>query len=185
MKTTGIAKARKVANARKSAKTARINREDSARSLNSQRLLDNAAEAMAKPATIVPPALARGAEGKEASTHCRKSLDDQRKPRHAPEVRKAAAKKAAKKATKKATGPKLSLKQNKEVRALLTKAAQALGATRLTPIGFDSYTAFLAGVPLDADGGAVISFVPVKGNAPIAGKNVKLTIKDGKVVKVA
>lgn len=149
-------------------------------------------------------ALARGAEGKE-STHCRKSLTDQRaaRPKVEPEVTTAKAKKAIKRAAPKgneaavrravkasfkkikAPATRLSLKQNREVRDLLTKAAQAAGGTRLTPIGFDSYTTFLAGVPLDADGNATVVFVPVKGNSPVTGKNVKLTIKGGKVAKIA
>jgi hypothetical protein len=136
--------------------------------------------------TKVAPALARGAEGKP-STHSRKSLEDQkaatkrtRKPRVEPEVKA----KRAQKANRAAKGTRLSLKQNKAVRALLTKAAQAAGATRLQPIGFKSYTEFLAGVPLDANGNAEVVFVPVKGNAPIQGKNVKLTIAGGKVTKV-
>jgi hypothetical protein len=189
-KTTGIAKARKVANARASAAKAKINREDAAASLNSQRLLDNAKAEMAKPATVIEPALARGAEGK-SSVHSRKSLDDQRtarRPRSEPEVTTAKvvkAAKASKKAAKRpAKGSRLSHKQNKEVRALLTSAATAAGATRLTPIGFASYTEFLSGVPLDADGHAEVVFIPVKGNSPITGKNVKLSIKGGKVVKV-
>jgi hypothetical protein len=134
--------------------------------------------------TIVEPALARGAEGK-ASTHSRKSLEDQRakqprKPRPEPEVKAV----RARKANRAAKGAKLALKQNREVRALLTKAAQAAGATRLTPIGFASYTEFLAGVPLDANGNAEVVFIPVKGNAPVTGKNVKLTITGGKVTKI-
>lgn len=160
-----------------------------ARAANSQRLTDNAKAEMAT-VTKVAPALARGAEGKEASTHCRKSLDDQRvaakpaKPVRAPKPEPEVKAKRAQKANKAAKGAKLALKQNKEVRALLTKAAEAAGGTRLTPIGFDSYSAFLAGVPLDAKGNAEVVFIPVKGSTPITGKNVKLTIAGGKVVKV-
>lgn len=148
-----------------------------------------------KNVTIVPAALANGAEGK-GSVHSRKSLDDQRaarRPKAEPEVTTAKVSKAIKKALTKRAGKKgkaqrqpgsvLVLKQNKEVRALLTQAATAAGGSRLSPIGFASYTEFLAGVPLK-DGAAEVVFVPVKGNAPIQGKNVKLTIKDGKVVKV-
>lgn len=143
--------------------------------------------------TKIDPALARGAEGK-CSVHSRRSLDERAgrvKPRSEPEVEVAkvvkaakAAPRKAKKAVKAARGSRLSLKQNVEVRKLLTAAANAAGGTRLTPIGFDSYSAFLAGVPLDADGNADVVFVPVKGNAPIQGKNVKLTIRGGKVMKV-
>lgn len=138
-----------------------------------------------RPAKVIEPALARGVEGKP-SVHSRKSLEDQkakrpsRKPKPEPEVKA----KRAQKANRAAKGAKLALKQNKEVRALLTKAAQAAGATRLQPIGFTSYTEFLAGVPLDANGNAEVAFVPVKGNAPIQGKNVKMIINGGKVVKV-
>lgn len=143
--------------------------------------------------TQVEAALARGAEGK-ASTNCRKSLADQkaaRKPRPEPEVAVAKVVKAAKASKAKATKPArraagsfLSLKQNAPVRKLLKEAAEAAGGNRLSPIGFDSYTAFLAGVPLDAQGNADVAFVPVKGNEPIRGKNVKLTIRGGKVIKV-
>lgn len=151
---------------------------------NSKRLTDNAKAEMAKPVTKIDPALARGAEGK-VSTHSRKSLEDQRakaprKPKAEPEVKAV----RARKANRAAKGAKLSLKQNASVRTLLKKAAAAAGGTRLTPIGFASYTEFLAGVPLDASGNAEVVFIPVKGNAPITGKNVKLTIRDGKVVKV-
>jgi hypothetical protein len=139
-----------------------------------------------KQPTILEPALANGAEG-QGSVHSRKSLEDRRakakparKPRPEPEVKAV----RARKANRAAKGAKLALKQNREVRALLTKAAQAAGASRLSPIGFASYTEFLAGVPLDANGNAEVVFVPVKGNAPVAGKNVKLTIVGGKVAKV-
>lgn len=140
---------------------------------------------------VVAPMLARGAEGK-ASTHCRKSLSDQKaaRPKAEPEVTTAKVRKAVKKATPKAkapkaaTGRKLILKANKEVRSLLTKAAQAAGGTRLTPIGFDSYSHFLNGIHLTKDGDATIVLIPVKGNEPIRGKNVKLNIRGGKVHNV-
>lgn len=141
--------------------------------------------------TKVDPALARGAEGK-ASTHSRKSLADQKavRPRQEPEVAVAKVVKAAKASAAKPrtmrqpAGSRLVLKQNAPVRKLLKEAAEAAGGNRLSPIGFDSYTAFLAGVPLDAQGNADVAFVPVKGNEPIRGKNVKLTIRGGKVKQV-
>ena len=151
-----------------------------------QKMMAAVAALAPKQPTIIEPALARGAEGKP-STHSRKSLEDQRakakpirKPRPEPEVKA----KRAQKANRAAKGAKLALKQNKEVRALLKKAAEAAGGSRLQPIGFASFTEFLAGVPLDANGNAEVVFVPVKGNAPIQGKNVKLSISNGKVVKV-
>lgn len=139
--------------------------------------------------TKVAPALARGAED---SPGCRKALRDLKAPKSEPEVKAATAAKAIKraaapkaaKAVKATTGAKLALKQNKEVRGLLSAACAAAGGTRLQPIGFESYTAFLAGVPLDAEGNATVAFIPVKGPAPVAGKNVKLTIKGGKVTSV-
>ena len=144
--------------------------------------------------TKVAPALANGVDARN-SANSALSLARSRQPKAEPEVTDAKVKKAIKKAaTKKAPakakaapkakGNRLSLKQNKEVRNLLTQAAQAAGGSRLSPIGFASYTEFLAGVPLDADGNADVVFVPVKGSEPIKGKNVKLTIKGGKVVKV-
>jgi hypothetical protein len=168
---------------------------------NAKRLTENAKAEMAKPVTVIPADIARGAEGKP-TVHSRRSLEQQRghtKPRQEPEVQVAKTVKAGKASKAKSSkgnvavskivanrkvGTRLSLKQNKEVRGLLTTAAQAVGGTRLQPVGFDSYTAFLAGVPLDANGDAEVVFIPVKGNEPIKGKNVKLTIRGGKVTKV-
>lgn len=143
--------------------------------------------------TKCPTGIAMGLEGPggENSRRALQNVRGQTTPRQEPEVQVAKVVKAgkatkpAKKAAKAAPkGSTLSLKQNAEVRSLLTKAAQAAGGTRLSPVGFASYTDFLAGVPLDADGNAEVVFIPVKGNAPIQGKNVKLTIKAGKVAKV-
>lgn len=138
--------------------------------------------------TKVDPALANGAFGKDA-IHSRRSLEERKgrtTPRSEPEVKAAKAKKApTKKAAPKAPkGNRLSLKQNAPIRSQLKEAAQKLGGTRLQPIGFASFTEFLAGVPLDADGNAEVTFIPVKGSEPVQGAgSVVLTIT-ARVAKV-
>lgn len=64
-----------------------------------------------------------------------------------------------------AKGSKIIIKTNKEVRAQLTAAAQKLGGTRLEPVGFDNYSAFLNGFELNAErgGDTLIEFYAVKG----------------------
>lgn len=133
--------------------------------------------------TKIAPALARGAEGKD-SRNCRRSLEliaagakEAAKPVKVKP--KAVAKPKAAKPVNATPASKLILKANKPIRAQLTEAAQSFGGTRLQPVGFDNYSAFLNGVSLDKDGNAEVSLVPVKGSSPIQGCNVKLTVKGG------
>lgn len=127
----------------------------------------------------------RLAVGTEREANCKRSMDQQRgntKPSAlvTPSAQKrATTKKPAAPKAPRAPGAKLILKANKPVRALLTAACQAAGGTRLSPIGFASYTEFLGGVPLDKDGNAEVALIPVKGSDPVKGKNVKLIVKGG------
>jgi len=81
------------------------------------------------------------------------------------------------------TSGRIILKANKEVRAQLTAAAKRLGATRLAPIGFTDYSAFLNGFePRES-----VVFTPVggtvKADATVFERGeVKLTIDDGKFI---
>lgn len=153
---------------------------------------------MEKNITLCPTALAIGIDARN-SAHCARSQYLSRHPLAIEEAEAKPAKakptpvkpKAAKpvkadpKAPKPVKAPKakapasrLILKGNAPIRALLKDAAVSFGGTRLQPVGFDSYSAFLNGVPLK-DGAAEVSLVPVKGNEPIKGCNVKLIVKDG------
>lgn len=84
----------------------------------------------------------------------------------------------AKSATGRKPGTKIILKGNKEVRAQLTAAAQKLGGTRLVPVGFDSYSAFLNGFDLNAErmGDTIIEFYAVKGSERQPG-SVQLVVR--------
>lgn len=137
--------------------------------------------------TVCPTALANGAYGKD-SIHCRRSLDiaaGKCVPQFLPGADLIAA--TPKKATpatpkgkKLVAGKRLVLKANKPIRLQLTEACQKLGGTRLQPIGFPSYTDFLGGIPLDAEGNAEVALIPVKGSEPLQGAgSVKLIVIDG------
>ena len=79
-----------------------------------------------------------------------------RLPAPAPKVRKPRALKSVR---------RVILKANKEVRAQLTAAAQKLGGSRLAPIGFADYSAFLTGFDLNMErgGDTLIQFKAIKG----------------------
>ncbi len=139
--------------------------------------------------TKVAPGLAVGAHGKDA-VHSRKSLDDQRHPAKAPKdepevavTKKLRTPSTVTVTTKKGSSSKLILKANKEVRAQLMAACQKLGGTRLQPAAFETYTDFLAGIPLD-NGVARQTLAPMKGNSVVATNgmhHVVLLVADGKI----
>ena len=148
---------------------------------------------MTREVTKCPTVLATGAYGRD-STHCRRSLDiaaGKCTPQFMPGEIVADTPKKERKATKPTVkgqklvaGKRLVLKANKPIRLQLTEAAQKLGGTRLQPVGFASYTEFLGGVPLDAEGNAEVALLPIKGAEPIKGASVKLTVTAG-VPKIA
>lgn len=139
-------------------------------------------------ATIYAAALATGAYGKD-SVHCRRSLDmaaGKCQPQYLPgDPAEATPKKERQVAKPTPKGEKvksrtrLVLKANKPIRAQLTEAANHLGGTRLQPVGFDNYSAFLNGFDLDADGNAEVALIPIKGSEPVKGASVKLIVKGG------
>lgn len=140
--------------------------------------------AMALITTQVPAQIASGAE---KETNCRRAQELNRraskaaapaKPAKPAKAKKAAAKPVTRKA-RFTPGTRIVLKANKPIRARLMAAATSLGGTRLSPVGFASYTDFLGGVTLDKDGNATVTLIPVKGSDPIRGKNVKLIVKGG------
>jgi len=128
------------------------------------------------------------ANGAEKEVNCKRSLQQKAgKTAPAKAEKPASAKAPARIAPAKKAGKataRIVLKANKEVRSQLTAACQKLGGQRLQPVGFASYTEFLGGFALTAEGSATIELLPVKGGETVKGR-VILTVDGGSKIKVA
>ena len=134
-------------------------------------------------ATKIETAMANGTNARNApqSAAAQKARSTKKAPAKKAPARKKGATGNAKKnvaKAKKAKANRLILRTDSGFRAKLTAAAKELGGSRLMPVDFPSYTAFLAGVPLDAKGNAETVLHPMKGKEQQPGK-VTLVVKDG------